>query len=83
LRKIEPKVVRAGGKVRLGRGFSLKELAEAGICRGEALKLGIPVDVRRRSFHEENVKVLRRFLAEAEKSGRRRKRVKKRVEEAG
>lgn len=75
MRRIEAKVVRAGGKVRLGRGFSLKELAEAGVCRGEALKLGIPVDVRRKSFHKENVEALKKFLIEVGK--------KRRVEKSG
>jgi len=49
--------------VREGRGFSLNELKEAGITVEAARRLGIPVDKRRRSCREENVKALREFLA--------------------
>lgn len=47
------------GKKRVGRGFSLFELKEAGINIKEAKKLGIYVDKRRKSLHEENVKKLK------------------------
>jgi len=50
---------------RRGRGFSLNELKEAGITIDVAKRLGIPIDKRRRSCREENVKTLKEF---AEKS---------------
>jgi len=49
--------------VREGRGFSLNELREAGITIDAARRLGIPVDKRRRSCRDENVRALREFLA--------------------
>lgn len=50
---------------RKGRGFSLNELKEAGITIDVAKKLGIPVDKRRRSCREENVKALKEFVEKA------------------
>ena len=50
-------------KLRAGKGFSLSELKLAGLTPEKARKLGIPVDKRRKSVHEENVKRLREFLA--------------------
>ena len=44
---------------RVGRGFSIGELKEAGITIHDAKKLGIYVDKRRKSIHKENVEYLR------------------------
>jgi len=45
-------------EIRVGRGFSLGELKKAGITLREAKRFGFPVDRRRRSVREENVKRL-------------------------
>ena len=55
-------LVKRKRRVRPGRGFSRAELREAGLSVKEALKLGIPVDVRRSTRHEENIEALRSFL---------------------
>jgi len=47
------------GKKRVGRGFSLSELKTVGISIKEAKKLGIYIDKRRKSLHEENVKKIK------------------------
>jgi len=44
---------------REGRGFSLKELEEAGVSLAVARRLKIPVDRRRRSSHKENVEKIK------------------------
>jgi len=44
-------------KVRLGRGFTLDELKEAGVNRYEALSIGIAVDHRRRNKSDKSLKV--------------------------
>ncbi|MCE4617581.1 MAG: 50S ribosomal protein L13e [Desulfurococcales archaeon] len=48
--------------VRTGKGFSKGELEAVGLTIKKALTLGIPVDKRRRSKHEENIETLRKFL---------------------
>jgi len=58
----EPKVFKRGGKQRFGKGFSREELKKAGLSSKEALRLGIPVDSRRKTAHEENIKVAKTFL---------------------
>jgi len=60
-----PRLIKYRGKelgLRVGRGFSRAELAEVGLTPKEAMKLGIPVDLRRRSKHEWNLKILREYL---------------------
>ncbi|MEO9319912.1 MAG: ribosomal protein L13e [Nitrososphaera sp.] len=44
-----------GNVVREGRGFSLPELASAGINPHHARRAGLKVDVLRKSVHQENV----------------------------
>jgi ribosomal protein L13E len=48
---------------RAGRGFSMGELAAAGIPRNTAGKWGVQIDVRRRSSLEANVGALRTWTA--------------------
>jgi len=58
-------IVKRKRRIRAGRGFSRGELREVNLSVKEALKLGIPVDVRRSTRHDENVDILRSFLKEA------------------
>ncbi len=55
-------IVYRKGKVRKGKGFSRDELRAVELSLKEALKMGIPVDPRRKSRHEENVNLLKQFL---------------------
>ena len=54
--------VQKKGKIRRGKGFSRAELREAGADFRQALKLGIPVDPRRKTKYESNIKILERYL---------------------
>ncbi|MEM3832017.1 MAG: ribosomal protein L13e [Thermoprotei archaeon] len=54
---------------RIGRGFSIGELKEAGISKEQAMLLGVYIDVRRKSVYKENIDALKRFL-EAYKEGK-------------
>jgi ribosomal protein L13E len=57
-------VVKRGRKTRKGRGFSKAELRDAGLSVNGALKQGLPIDSRRSSKHEENVKILKTYINE-------------------
>lgn len=73
-RALEPIVLCGRNRWRAGRGFSLAELQQAGLTLGDAKRLGVPVDRRRRSCWPENVEALKQ-LAKPKK--RRRKAAKK------
>lgn len=51
---------------RVGKGFSLGELKEAGINEAIARDLEIPIDRRRRSIHEWNVRALKEFVTKVQ-----------------
>lgn len=59
-------MVKTGVEARKGRGFSRDELKDVGISVTEALKTRIPVDLRRSSKHEENVKLLKKYCNKPE-----------------
>jgi large subunit ribosomal protein L13e len=71
-----PVVKKADGN-RKGRGFSLKELQEAGITLTQAKKLGIAVDRRRKSLHKENVEELKRIAAQKPAPKKKEKKAEK------
>ena len=48
--------------IRVGRGFSRKEILEAGLTLSEAKRLGVYIDVRRKSLWPENVEKLKRLI---------------------
>jgi len=53
------------GKQRMGKGFSPDEIKQAGINATDARKLGIPIDRKRKTAHQENINTLK---AHAEKA---------------
>ncbi len=71
-----PVVKKADGK-RKGRGFSLRELQEAGISLIQAKKLGIAIDRRRKSLHKENVEELKRIATQKPAPEKKEKKVEK------
>jgi ribosomal protein L13E len=73
---IEPRVFKKGGKQRRGRGFSRGEIEKAGSNPALALKLGVPVDLKRRTAHEENVEVLKTFLVGKKPAARTKRKTK-------
>ncbi len=72
MKTVNANVSKQTGKQRRGRGFSRNELKEASTNIKEALKLHVPVDSRRKSAHEDNVKALKAFL-QANKPARKPK----------
>lgn len=73
---IKPIVFKKGGKQRYGRGFSREELKKTGLGFKEALKLGIPVDFRRRTIYEENINAIKGFLKSKKTTSKSKKRRK-------
>mgnify|MGYP001580797728 CR=1 FL=1 len=68
-----PKVFKNDGKQRFGRGFSREELKAAGSSLTEAVKLGLPVDDKRKTVHEENVEVAKALLQEKKPASKPKK----------
>ncbi|KPV62736.1 MAG: 50S ribosomal protein L13e [Candidatus Bathyarchaeota archaeon BA2] len=60
--KLQPMVLKKRGKTRKGKGSSRGELREAGLDSRQALKLGISIDLRRKTKREENVETLKQHL---------------------
>ena len=61
---LRPKILKNDGKERLGRGFSREELKKAGSSLKEAVRLGLPVDNKRKTSHDENVEAAKTFVQE-------------------
>ena len=59
---IKPKILKPDGKQRRGRGFSLDEIGKAGLDAAEAAKMGLPVDRRRKTAHDENVEAVKAYV---------------------
>jgi ribosomal protein L13E len=64
------KVIKRPAKQRDGRGFSRNELQKAGSNPTEALKLHIPLDLKRRTLHEENVACIKNILTSRRKQSK-------------
>ena len=75
-RVLKPRVFKKGEKQSTGRGFSRGELKKAGTNHKEALKLGIPLDSRRRTVHEENVTEVKAFLKNISKKSKPKRKSK-------
>jgi ribosomal protein L13E len=65
MQKIKAMVTKRNGRKSTSRGFSLTELQKAGLTRQDAKQMDIPLDVKRKSAHDENVETLK---AHAEKA---------------
>ena len=58
-------ITKQNGKQSIGRGFSLSELEKAGLNKQDAKKIGIPLDIKRKSLHDENVATLKKHAEKA------------------
>jgi ribosomal protein L13E len=62
---IKPSILKPNGKQKSGRGFSPDELAKADVSRLQAKQMGLPVDFRRRTAHDDNIASLKAHAAQA------------------
>lgn len=62
---IKATITKRNGRQSIGKGFSLDELKGACLTRQDARKMGIRLDVKRKSVHNENIQTLK---AHAEKA---------------
>jgi len=51
---------------RRGRGFSREEIFQAGLTIVDARKMGLIVDIRRKSLYPENVEALKQYMKDLE-----------------
>ena len=56
---VKPTITSQKGKRKQGKGFSINELKAAGVSKQQAQQAGLPVDVRRKSSHDENVEAIK------------------------
>lgn len=52
-------ITKSNDKKAESRGFSRTELKNAGLTKQDATKMGIPLDLKRKSAHDENVETLK------------------------
>jgi ribosomal protein L13E len=69
---IKPQILKPDKRQRRGRGFSREELKKAGVNLQEARLIELPIDMRRRTAHDENVEAVKAYAA-AEKAKRKPK----------
>jgi ribosomal protein L13E len=62
---IKPEITKQNGKQKAGRGFSPDELAKAGVNKLQAKQMGLPIDYRRRTAHDQNINTLKAHLENA------------------
>jgi len=74
---IKSTVIKRNGKQRYGKGFSREELKKTGLSVKEALKLGVPVDLRRRTVHEKNVESVKDLLESRKTESKSKKKRRK------
>lgn len=67
---VEAKIASKTRIHKIGRGFSKQELTKAGTNIGEALRLHLPVDLRRRTIHEENVQAVKAIIQKTKQSSK-------------
>ncbi len=78
---IKPKIVKPDGKQRSGKGFSRDEIGKAGLNSVEAAKLGLPVDLRRKTAHDENVEAIKAYVEKAKAEAKPKPKPKPEAEE--
>ena len=61
-------ITKQNGKQSIGQGFSSNELKEAGVSKQQAKQIGLRVDAKRKSMHQENVDCIKAHVKATPKS---------------
>lgn len=77
---IKPNIFKPDGKQRSGRGFSRDEIGKAGLNSAEAARLGLPVDSRRKTVHDENVGAVKAYVEKAKAEAKAKPKPKPKAE---
>ena len=54
-------------RLKIGRGFSIDEAKQAGLTIAEARRMGLIVDLRRKTTHQENIDALKQYVKDVKK----------------
>lgn len=60
---IKPQILKPDERKRIGRGFTREELKKAGVNLAVARAIELPIDMRRRTCHDENVEAIKAYAA--------------------
>jgi len=65
MRQIKVVITKHNKKQSLGRGFSPTELEKAGVNKQQAKQIGLPVDIKRKTAHDQNIATIKEHAAKA------------------
>jgi ribosomal protein L13E len=65
MRQIKVVITKHNKKQSVGKGFSPTELEKAGVNKQQAKQIGLPVDVKRKSAHDENITAIKECAEKA------------------
>ncbi len=65
MRQIKVVITKHNKKQNIGKGFSTTELEKAGVNKQQARQIGLPVDVKRKSAHDENIACIKECAEKA------------------
>ncbi len=65
MRQIKVVITKHNKKSNIGKGFSTTELEKAGVNKQQARQIGLPVDVKRKSAHDENITCIKECAEKA------------------
>jgi ribosomal protein L13E len=65
MRQIKVVITKHNKKQSLGKGFSTTELEKAGVNKQQAKQIGLPVDVKRKSAHDQNITTIKKCAEKA------------------
>jgi len=65
MRQIKVIITKHNKKQNIGKGFSTTELEKAKVNKQQARQIGLPVDVKRKSAHDENITCIKECAEKA------------------